>query len=272
MPESIALSLTNDRLIKDSCYRELTFQGKSELSAWKLILYASPDLRFLSDELFDTQRDPVEEERDNNEAVMKGLIQGAIAARGPNDAPVAIVVFSDFQCPFCGNFARMLDEALDGGRQAVRVVFRHFPLANHSWARAAAEGAACAQLQNSQAFWSLHDQLFRNQASTTPDNIKERLNEFAKTSKELDVNAFQQCVANSMSLGLVLRDMNLAAANQVNGTPTICINGHRVQGVESTARLRELITKAREEAAATSGRDRQEPSQAGNNGSPSKLP
>ncbi len=238
--------MTKDRLIPGTCYRELTFEGKSELRTWDLTLYASPDLRFLSGELFDTQRDPIEEERAQNETVLKGLTQGAAATRGPDDAVVTIVEFSDFQCPFCRKFAQTLDEALSGGGgKDVRVVFHHMPLSMHSWARMAAQGAGCAQLQSSEAFWSIHDQLFQNQEKLTAENIKEQITEFAKNTKGIDGKAFQQCMDNGMSLGLVLKDMNLAESNKVNATPTLFINGQKMQPAENAAKLREMIAEAR---------------------------
>jgi protein-disulfide isomerase len=244
---SIALTLRNEAFASGTCYRELSFQGKSDLRTWELTLYASPDLRFLTGELMDMQRDPVQEERAKNHALMRGLVEGAAAARGPAGAAVTIVEFSDFQCPFCGKFAGILDEALAGETRSVRVVFHHMPLGIHNWARAAAEGAACAQLQSAEAFWRIHDQLFRNQASLTPENIGQKLREFSKDAKGLDFQAFENCMDNGMSVGLVLKDISLADANQVNGTPTLFINGHRMLGIESAARLRELIAAAQEE-------------------------
>ena len=248
LPDSIALTLKRDGLVAGTCFRELTFQGKSELRTWDLTLFASPDLRFLATELFDTHRDPLEEERARNEALMKGLTQGAVAVRGPDKAAVTIVEFSDFQCPHCRKFAGILDEALAKDADDVRVVFHHLPLGMHNWARAAAEGAACAQIQGKEAFWSMHDQLFREQEHITPDNLKQKLAEFAGKTKGLDTNAFQQCMSIDMSLGIVLKDINLAASNEVNGTPTLFINGHRVAGVENADKLRTLIAEARKES------------------------
>jgi protein-disulfide isomerase len=247
LPASIALSLEKEAFVGGTCYRQLTFQGKSEIRTWELTLFVSPDLRFLTGELMDTQRDPEEEERAKNRIVMNGLAQGATAARGPENAAVTIVEFSDFQCPFCRKFAQILDEALADETLGVRVVFHHMPLGMHNWARVAAEGAACAQLQSPRAFWRMHDRIFRDQQGITADNVKEKLGEFARDVKEIEVHAFERCILNSMSLGLVLRDLNLGEANQVTGTPTLFINGHRVQGVENAARLRELIAEARRE-------------------------
>jgi protein-disulfide isomerase len=168
---------------------------------------------------------------------MQGLVQGASATRGPDNAPVTIVEFSDFQCPFCRQFALNLNEALSSEADDVRVVFHHMPLSMHPWARVAAETAGCVQLQSSEAFWSLHDQIFQNQTAITTENAKEKLVEFAENGKGVDAGALEKCMSNGMSVGLVLKDIDLADANQVNATPTVFINGHRLLGVESAAKL-----------------------------------
>jgi protein-disulfide isomerase len=247
--DAIALTLKKDTTVRGACFRELTFEGKSAFKTWELTLYASPDARFLSSDLFDTTFDPVLEQRAKDEALMKGLVQGVTATRGPANAPVTIVEFSDFECPFCSKFAKILDEALSGEKD-VRVVFHHLPISMHPWARMAAEAAGCAQLQGNEAFWSLHDRIFENQAAITAENAKEKLSELAGSSKGVGTGAFQKCLNAGMSVGLVLKDMNVAESYQVNATPTVFINGHRLKGVDSAAKLREMIAEARKEAAA----------------------
>jgi len=118
----------------------------------------------------------------------------------------------------------------------------------HAWARIAAEGAACAQLQNSEAFWAVHDRLFQEQREITAENAKAKITEIAHVAPHLDFASFQTCLDEEMSLGLVLRDINLASSNNVNATPTIFINGHRLQGVKDAAQLRELISAAVKES------------------------
>ena len=130
----------------------------------------------------------------------------------------------------------------------MRVVFHHLPLSMHPWARVAAETAGCAQLQSNEAFWSFHDLIFHNQKTITADNAREKLSELAKAARGIDAAAFQKCIDNGMSVGLVLKDMNLAENSHVSGTPTLFINGHRLQSVESAEKLRELIAEARKEA------------------------
>ena len=210
LDEHAGLKIVNEQPVEGSCYRRLTFEGKSAVRSWQLSLYLSPDGRFLTSELFDTAVDPAIEERKTEQALMAGLTPNTGSSRGSITAPVTIVEFSDFECPFCRKFAAILDQLSPAERDQVRIVFHHFPLPMHPWARAAAEGAACAQLQSSDAFWSMHDRLFENQQSITPENVKEKLREFAQASNAIDFPKFESCLENQMSLGLVFRDMNLA--------------------------------------------------------------
>ncbi|MGH9653278.1 MAG: DsbA family protein, partial [Bryobacteraceae bacterium] len=87
-------------------------------------------------------------------------------------------------------------------------------------------------------------QLFDNQAAITPDNIHQKLLEFAKGAKSLNVEQFQSCLDNQMSLGLVLRDINLASENKIDATPTLFINGKRAQGAVDANELKRLIDEA----------------------------
>jgi predicted DsbA family dithiol-disulfide isomerase len=249
---TVALKLAKNEIVTGSCYRELTFEGKSSVKTWQLTLYLSPDGRFLTSELFDTTVDPIERERRKREALMAGLMQNKGSSKGADHAPVTVVEFSDFECPYCRRFADLVDQVWPEERDRVRIVFHHLPLSIHSWARAAAEGAACAQLQSSDAFWAVHDQLFRHQGEITSENVKQKLVEFAARINSLDQRAFQSCMDNELSLGLVFRDMNLAAANDVNATPTLFVNGHRISGVKDAAQLRGVIEDAAKEA--SSGR------------------
>lgn len=107
----------------------------------------------------------------------------------------------------------------------------------------------CAQLQSSDAFWALHDELFREQREITPANVKQKLLDFARATKAIEIRGFQSCLDNQLSLGLVFRDIDLASAAGVDGTPTISVNGERLSRVADAARLREFIRAARSETA-----------------------
>lgn len=106
-------------------------------------------------------------------------------------------------------------------------------------------------LQNADAFWSMHDQIFQHQQEITAENVQQKLTEYAQNTKSLDTKSFQNCLDNEMSLGLVFRDMNLASANNVEATPTLFINGHHVSGVRDASELRQLIAETHRESTQT---------------------
>ena len=247
LPQSAALHLGGDAIAAGTCYHQLTFEGESTLKKWQLKLYLSPDARYLTSDLFDTTLDPVQEERAKAAALMAGLSQNKGSSLGPDNAPVTIVEFSDFQCPYCRRFDSILQGVLPPHAGDVRVVFHHLPLSMHPWARTAAEGAACAQLQNSKAFWAMQSRIFSEQPNITLENVKAKIVQISRDIAGLDPAAFQTCIDDEMSLGLVFRDIDLASSNSVNGTPTIFINGHRVEGVRDAAQLEELISQAKKD-------------------------
>lgn len=244
LPPQISFDLIADEALSGGCYRQLTFQGTSAVKTWKLKYYLSPDQRFLTTELLDTALDPMEERRQKDEALFADLSHQSGASEGPTHAPVTLVEFSDFQCPFCRNFSAVLREIRSTERGQIRVVFHHMPLSMHSWARTAAEGAACAQFQNGESFWSIHDKLFEAQKEITLSNVRQKLLDFAGETKTLDGAAFQACLDNQLSLGLVLQDMDLASRAQVSGTPTLFLNGRRFTGIKDAAQLRQAIADA----------------------------
>lgn len=245
---STEIKLVKEKLVGTTCYWELTFEGRSAVKSWQLTMYLSPDKRFLTSDLLDTALDPTKEEQRKNQALMTGLVQNRGASKGPDDAPVTIVEFSDFECPYCRKLAKSMSQVLAAEGGQVRLIFHHMPLATHPWARLAAEGAACAQLQNSHVFWAMHDQIFQNQETITTDNIEKKLSNFARTIQGLDTATFESCLDNQMSLGLVLRDLNLASTSKVEATPTLFINGKRVSGMQEVEQLHQLIAAAAKDA------------------------
>jgi protein-disulfide isomerase len=148
----------------------------------------------------------------------------------------------------CRRFEQIQKEVLAAEPGQLRIVFHYLPLSIHPWARPAALGAACAMLQSNEAFWLVHDKLFENQTAITPENVTSKILEFAAQSKVLDLKTFKSCMDNEMSLGLVLRDINLASSNQISGTPTLFINGRGIQGVKDSAELSRLIAEAKASA------------------------
>ena len=141
---------------------------------------------------------------------------------GPANAPVEIVVFSDFECPYCGQVGPLLDEVLQHNAKTVKVVFKHFPLGFHKSAKPAALAAMAAQKQGK--FWEMHDRLFANQKSLTPEKFRAIAQEL-----KLNLGQFDKDQANIELAQRLEKDMNDGRRAGVRGTPTLFVNGRRLK-------------------------------------------
>lgn len=145
---------------------------------------------------------------------------GDIATRGRKDAPVTMIEFSDYQCPYCKRQAEQTDPELikayvDTGK--VRFAFRDFPLvAIHQNAAKAAEAARCAGEQGK--YWEMHDRLFANQKELQP----EKLPEHAK-AVGLDDGKFRECLDSGRQAAAVKKDMDEGTRLGIRGTPTVIV-------------------------------------------------
>src|SRR5262245_2899356 len=146
---------------------------------------------------------------------------GHSPVRGPKEAPVTIVEFSDFQCPFCQELQATLDQLLKAFPKDVNLVYKQFPLNIHQYARQAALASMAAHQQGK--FWQLHDKMFQNFAAINEENIK-------KWAREVGLNMtdFEKVMQSGAMETAVQRDIADGASARVIGTPTLFINGKRV--------------------------------------------
>jgi protein-disulfide isomerase len=243
LPATFTVGVAEVSDVEGTCYRKVRFTAVGDGRASELELFLSPDRRFLTRDLADTRLDPDEEEAREAKRLSEGLTEGRFASRGPANAPVTIVIFSDFQCPFCKDSAGLLNQVAAAEGDKVRLVFRHLPLTSiHPWARTAAEAAACAQLQSDPAFWGLHDLIFENQRLITAANARAKISELARSVPALDADKFQRCVAEGASAAaIVSHDSRFAATHDIAATPTIFVNGKRAPGLRSVEQWRALV-------------------------------
>jgi protein-disulfide isomerase len=170
---------------------------------------------------------------------------GSNPAKGPAGAKVTIVEFSDFQCPYCGNFAvQTLPQILSTYSSSVRFVFVNFPLTQiHENAQKAAEAAECANEQG--AFWQYHDILFQNQTALDVNSLKG----YAATLT-LDTAKFNDCLDSGKMTSAVQADIQLgqkafqdAGLTRI-GTPAFFINGNYISGAQPFDVFKQAIDAA----------------------------
>ncbi len=147
-------------------------------------------------------------------------------SRGAADAPVTIVEFEDFQCPFCRKAQATLDQVLLRYKNKVRVVHRDFPLQSlHPASQKAHEAARCAEEQGK--FWEYRELLYKN----TPAAGPEQLNDYA-VKVGVDLPAFKQCLDSGKFKALVQKDESDGDRLGVTGTPAFFINGRLLSGAQ----------------------------------------
>lgn len=158
---------------------------------------------------------------------------------GPADAPVTIVEFSDFQCPFCARLHGTLSAVRKRYPAEVRIVYRHLPLDNiHPHARKAAFGAECARRQGRFVQW--HDGLYELQDSIG----RASWDWFARRAGIEDSSAFHRCLDEPGVADVVAQDVRAAAELRAQGTPTVLVNEQLVRMAPDSALLDSLIANA----------------------------
>lgn len=156
------------------------------------------------------------------------------AAMGPEDAPVTIVEFSDFECPYCVRIYPALQDLVRRYQGKVRLVYRHFPLGIHANARKAAEASLCAQEQGK--FWEMHNAMFDNPRSLTPPGLKS-----LAAGIGLSSDAFNACLDSGRFAAQVDRDLADGEILGVNGTPATFVNGRMLSGAVPVEQLAAII-------------------------------
>jgi len=152
------------------------------------------------------------------------------ATQGPPDAPVTIVEFADFECPFCAHAFSMVETIVNTTYKGrVRVIFKNYPLNGHPWAVKAAEATECARLQNPAAFWDFARYFYTNQGSINAKNLNEQVNKLASAQK-LDQPSLKACMDSPQTEARVMQDHNDGNSIHVSSTPTFFVNGIPVVG------------------------------------------
>jgi protein-disulfide isomerase len=168
------------------------------------------------------------------EAPRVAVVSSGHPSLGPKDAPITLVEFGDFQCPFCRASENAVNEVRSKYGNRLRLVYMDFPLGIHDHAMDAANAARCAGEQDK--FWQYHDAMFANQSKLAPADLK-------ASAAKLGLNAkkFNTCLDEAKYQPQIQQDMAEATKLGVTGTPTFFINGREITGAQPAQKFEDII-------------------------------
>ena len=213
---------------------QIEIRASFKMAAQNKMLFVSQDGKHILDgSRFEIDKNPFIENYEKIDAM------GA-PGFGTEGAPVRMVVYSDFQCPFCAQEAKMLrTQLLKQYPKEVRVYYRDFPLAKHKWAEPAAIAGQCIHEADPETYWQYFDWVFENQKSVTPENFKDKFSAFLADT-QLDSAKVTECFDGRKTEEKVKESMKEAYQVGVSSTPTIFINGRKA-GAPKWAQLRQIV-------------------------------
>jgi protein-disulfide isomerase len=154
--------------------------------------------------------------------------------RGDVAAPISIIEFSDYQCPFCQRVTPTLQQVRDTYGAKVKIIFKDFPLPNHAQAFKASEAAHCAGEQGK--YWEMHDKMFANQGALEVPALKA-----SAAALGLSAAEFDQCLDSGKFANVIREDMAQGEKLGVNSTPTLYINGRPLIGAQPFEAFKQAI-------------------------------
>lgn len=162
---------------------------------------------------------------------------------GAASAPVTLVEFGDFECPNCKEEAKTLrDNIPTKFPTQVRLYFRDFPLTSiHPWSKPAAIAGRCVYHQSPDAFWKFHDWIYASQDQITPDNLKDKVLDFAKGAGDVDTLQLGRCIDTKATESEVDATIAQGRALKVDATPTLFVNGRRLIGTYPWQNIEQII-------------------------------
>lgn len=178
---------------------------------------------------------------DPSKAVMAKIDVKDRPFRGPKDAKVVIVEYSDFQCPFCTKgYTTLETQVLKEYGDKVKFYFKNYPLPFHPWAEPAAIAAECALQQKPDAYWKLYHTYFEKQKDVNPQNVKEKSWEFI-ADQGIDKAKFDKCYDAKETQALVKQQIAEGQSLGVTGTPSFVINGRLLVGAQPFEQFKAVI-------------------------------
>jgi len=237
MDSSISVAVSDPKPSPLPGFVEVTVHASKGDRSQDFEFYVSNDgQKIVQGTVWDANQNPFKKDLD----LLKTAFSPSIGTPG---APVVLVEFSDFQCPYCKQEAAMLRQNLiQNFPTQVRMYYKEFPLVDlHPWAKVAAIAGRCIFNQNAPAFWEYHDFIYDHQSEVTPENFKEKVLDWAKTAKGIDTAQLGACIDSKATEDVIDKNLAEGHALQVGGTPTLFVNGRRIPNVIDWPTLKAII-------------------------------
>jgi protein-disulfide isomerase len=237
IPASMELTIGDPKPSELTGFQEVTVKLTQGAATQELPLYISKDgAKIVQGNVYDINLNPFKKDLDK----LKTQGQPSLGTPG---ATVVLVEFSDLECPHCKQEAQMLRQNLISAFPTqVRFYFIDFPLeALHPWAKAAAIGGRCVFRQDPGSFWEYHDWIFSHQETITAENLKEIVQIWARDRKDIDGIQLGRCVDQKETEKEVNAELAEGQSLNIEGTPTLFVNGRRVGNAIAWPDLKSMI-------------------------------
>lgn len=237
MGPQITVTISDPRPAPMAGFVEETLHASLGDRAQNFIFYISNDgSKILQGTVWDAGLNPFKKD-------LEKLNTSFQPSMGTPGATVVLVEFSDFQCPYCKEEAKMLrDNLLTAYPKQVRLYYKEYPLVSiHPWAKPAAIAGRCAFQQAPNTFWDFHDWIYAHQSEITADNLKQKVMDWAKTIKDIDTSQLETCIDGKATESAIDKNLAEGQALEVVGTPTLFVNGRRIPNVIDWPSLRNII-------------------------------
>lgn len=229
------------------------FLTKADDSEFYLLAGGPFDVSMTGDEIAEAKKEK-EAEAMKKALELDAVLKPAVADmpfQGAKDAPITIIEFSDFQCPYCARATDTMHQLMDKHSEDVKLVYVQFPLESiHPWARAASIASLCAADQSIDAFWTLHDKYFEEQSELDSTNLIDRSRTYLANSG-IDMAAWSSCATDNTTeaykaaSATVDASLELGMEHGVSSTPAFFINGQYISGAQPLQAFESILDEIR---------------------------
>jgi protein-disulfide isomerase len=234
--------ITDSQDVNSLCYKRLSVV--EDPSGTKHVFFLTPDQKFLTVALSDTNEDPRLARLVADEKTLELLVKDPSPSLGSTNAPLTMVVFIDLQCPYCRRLDNWISSLPGDLSTNIRIIYKQMPLDIHSWANQAAALALCASQQSSGAYLRLQKLMLDAQETLSSTNFAEVTRSMVDHASPIEAGPINDCLSHGTYQSTLLRDQTLARTLRVSTTPTIFVNGHRLNSLTSQAVLESQLRKA----------------------------